>query len=268
MRILIRNNVDRILWTNICIVVAVSVTTVFCYLFMPADIWVSALPAAIGTAVFLAGTMGGFAATQLMLAQRNHIALRKILDYDPLTNVLTRTRFFTHLKRYDEIGGVVAMIDIDHFKRVNDTYGHAAGDEVLQFVGGQLVGATRRGDLVARYGGEEFAAFFPATDREEAEALAERLRKRLALGVVEFEGQRLSVTASIGLAEVMPSHDPLTALQLADDALYVAKRSGRNKVVMAPRAGPFDMDGEFAEDAQAAQVAEIDQLVPGRSLAG
>jgi diguanylate cyclase (GGDEF)-like protein len=124
------------------------------------------------------------------------------------------------------------MADIDFFKRVNDTYGHAAGDETLRAVAQRLRGALRAGDMPARYGGEEFVVLLPVTEIEGARVVAERLRNAIAAAPVVLEdGTSLPVTASFGVAVTMAGPpDSSELFNRADSALYVAKRGGRNRV--------------------------------------
>ncbi len=127
------------------------------------------------------------------------------------------------------------MCDLDHFKAVNDTYGHYGGDAALQRFAALLQSMTRDSiDSVVRYGGEEFLLILPETDLAGGELLAERLRQTLAATAVEHEGQQISVTASFGVASVDFSSASHTAhgnmIAAADDLLYAAKNSGRNRV--------------------------------------
>jgi diguanylate cyclase (GGDEF)-like protein len=128
----------------------------------------------------------------------------------------------------------LVMLDIDHFKQVNDTHGHHAGDTVLQRVGRQLSEECRSSDLVSRYGGEEFAILLPETDIEQAYALAERLRVAIAIDADDFR-----VTASFGVASC-PDHGsgPAELVQAADAALYRSKRLGRNRTSSAEVSPP------------------------------
>ena len=124
------------------------------------------------------------------------------------------------------------MIDIDHFKRVNDSYGHVEGDQVLRHTANLIRSMLRPGDLCARYGGEEFCALLPDVDQTQAMHIAERLREALASTSFTLgSGATLSVEVSIGMAQ-WDKHGSLSQLQQqADQALYVAKQSGRNRVV-------------------------------------
>ena len=126
------------------------------------------------------------------------------------------------------------MMDLDHFKLVNDTYGHLAGDEVLRQTASVLAGQLRREDLLARYGGEEFAVVVRGIPVEHAMRLGERVRGMIERAVVFFEGTELRVTVSIGVAALATLDGEVTATRLisaADDALYRAKELGRNRVI-------------------------------------
>jgi diguanylate cyclase (GGDEF)-like protein len=126
------------------------------------------------------------------------------------------------------------MIDIDHFKTVNDSYGHAVGDAVLQSVARTVQGVIRESDLCARYGGEEIAVLLPNTPQKGAEELAERLRAAVERQPVRAEKQDVRVTASFGVAAVRESTTARLGLfEAADAALYEAKAAGRNQVKSA-----------------------------------
>ena len=131
-------------------------------------------------------------------------------------------------------------LDIDHFKKVNDEFGHPVGDQVLVRTAKLLSSCVRESDTVARWGGEEFAVIAPMTTEEGAVSLAEKLRSIMA---ATHLGPKEAVTASFGVAELGPDDTVETLLQRADAALYRAKQSGRNQVC---RAGP--MQGSAAQD--------------------
>jgi diguanylate cyclase (GGDEF)-like protein len=131
------------------------------------------------------------------------------------------------------------MIDIDHFKLINDTYGHAAGDEVLRETARRLCSVCRSADFAGRYGGEEFTVLMPETDLDGAVAAGERIRVTLAAHPVRASGTEISITASVGVAAWqvdMAAHEDLYGP--ADRALYRAKRLGRNRVIAAPDEQP------------------------------
>jgi len=170
-----------------------------------------------------------------------HEQARTIADYaarvrtDTLTQVLNRGEFDEELVRRvaewhrRERPFTVIMLDVDQFKRVNDRFGHQTGDQVLQFVAQVLRNTLREMDLLARFGGDEFAILLPDTNLDEATQAADRLRQRIEEIQVPVDGHSLNLTVSLGLAEVLPSDDDETVLSRADEALYAAKESGRNR---------------------------------------
>jgi diguanylate cyclase (GGDEF)-like protein len=167
--------------------------------------------------------------------------ITQMAEHNALTNMLNRRSFSRDAeKKCSEIlryGGkaFLMMFDIDYFKKVNDTYGHLAGDEVLRFISQTLLQRFRKTDLVCRYGGEEFCVFILTPSGEKAVEIAEECRQRVENLPISFEDKTIRVTISIGVAE-FPSakNQTLTALiSDADGALYEAKSSGRNRVVSA-----------------------------------
>lgn len=173
--------------------------------------------------------------TALKLAQK---ALIMQATTDELTGVANRRSFmqalgveFERLRRHPSLLCSVLALDLDHFKHVNDTWGHAAGDAVLKHFARVVSGHTRVGDVIGRTGGEEFAMFLPDTALDEAEALSERLRLQVALEPMQFDGYSIGVTVSIGIALMTGSDtEAVEALVRADSALYKAKHAGRNAV--------------------------------------
>ena len=130
----------------------------------------------------------------------------------------------------------VVMMDLDYFKKVNDTYGHGVGDQVLQGVAGTLQSNLRSADTLARMGGEEFMLLMPSTDADGALVHAERVRERIANASLPTDSGHLQITMSLGVAEVLPSDASFTpVVSRADAALYRAKTAGRNAVDVAER---------------------------------
>lgn len=168
--------------------------------------------------------------------------LREQANTDELTKLANR-RFFTQiankelsLMRRQKEYFAVLMMDIDHFKVTNDTFGHAAGDYVLRQVSQALSSAVREEDTVARVGGEEFVVSSPYTNRLAAIVLAERLRKAVESLDVQYEGNHIPVTISIGIALQPQDGDALDTLMVAaDERLYIAKNSGRNRFCAADK---------------------------------
>ncbi len=165
-------------------------------------------------------------------------ALRQQVVKDPLTG-LFNMRYFQmalerEIERAERSGGCLsmAMVDLDHFKRVNDTWGHEAGNRVLKAVADVIVKSTRKIDVQCRYGGEEFAVLLPGASASVAAMVGERLRNDIAHCMIEHEGQVIRVTASVGVATISSRDQlgPQLLTKVADQQLYLAKQSGRNCV--------------------------------------
>ncbi len=177
-------------------------------------------------------------------------ALRSQSIRDPLTSLYNRRYLEEMMDRETrrairaDSGLGVLMLDLDHFKGFNDTYGHDAGDAVLRETASFLSKSVRAEDIVCRFGGEEFMILLPGADLAATEARAERIRSRLRDLTVVHEGQSLgTITASIGVAEV-PQHgtSPQALIAAADAALYRAKKEGRDRVVTAGSAAETELD--------------------------
>lgn len=145
---------------------------------------------------------------------------------------------FKRLKRSNH-GGALLMCDIDHFKRVNDTYGHAAGDAVIQAVAKAVKKNLRETDIAGRYGGEEFAVLLVDTTADQAAYFGERLRKTVENLTIEYNNQLLRATISLGIAEYQPSMvEHRNWIENADKALYTSKANGRNQLtIFSPELG-------------------------------
>jgi len=184
------------------------------------------------------------------LSLQTAIDLRRVilLEQENITDVLTGVYNRRYLDRRLKEESARAqrhalplsllLMDVDHFKRVNDTYGHQAGDQVLSYLGKLTLDAVRTSDVVTRYGGEEFMIIAPDTPLTSAGALAERLRQHveshaLVLTSESSQPQEIYITISIGVAGFDPKVDnPQTLMHQADEAVYRAKQEGRNRVVI------------------------------------
>lgn len=170
----------------------------------------------------------------------NQLALVEAARTDPLTGCFNRRylmemgeRYFALARRHGQPLSVV-ILDIDRFKRINDTYGHLVGDEVIRSLARNVVGAIRVSDLFGRLGGEEFALVLPETPLDAAMQVSEKLRVRLSEIRVDSDIEVFSFTASFGVSEIGPADkDILDPLGRADQALYAAKNGGRNRVCVA-----------------------------------
>jgi len=174
--------------------------------------------------------------------------LRRQATLDALTGVLNRGAIMDRLSREIERALreqhplCLAMIDLDHFKSVNDTYGHSAGDAVLCQAARHMGSVLRPYDSVGRYGGEEFIVVFPRCDEVIALGVAERIRGAIAQPIA-IDSHALSVTASIGVARVVHSKTADTIIRAADHALLRAKQEGRNRVEFASGSGVVEPEG-------------------------
>lgn len=162
--------------------------------------------------------------------------LRRQATHDPLTGILNRgaimERLAVEMARADRDREplCLALVDLDHFKQVNDTYGHGAGDIVLCETVSRMSSVLRPYDSIGRYGGEEFLVVFPKCDVASAAAISERIRRSISGATVSTEAEDILVTASIGIAEVGLSTDAHAIIREADKALFRAKKKGRDRV--------------------------------------
>lgn len=167
-------------------------------------------------------------------------------NHDPLTGLANRERFLRHLESAFESAragqkAAVLMLDLDHFKPLNDTHGHAAGDAMLKAVAQEFLKVVRGSDTVARLGGDEFAVVLMDCDSDNAQAIAEKLRQCLHHPLLAWQGQRLQVGVSVGVAPCSARHsDPAAWLAEADAALYESKRLGREPLRAMPTAAPAE----------------------------
>lgn len=173
--------------------------------------------------------------------------LAKLAAFDELTGLYNRRAMIGALEatlkrmRVYRSPLSVLMMDLDHFKNVNDNYGHAAGDAVLREFARRLGTAVRQADIRCRYGGEEFCVLLPETGGEGAQVIAERIRKAIEQPLFPIDKDKeIPVTVSIGLATLMPKEDlePAMLLENADKALYRAKQEGRNRVALFSKDWP------------------------------
>jgi len=166
--------------------------------------------------------------------EQAHRELQEQASRDPMTGLLHRQAFFAKFASVGYRDGSLLMVDVDDFKAVNDTLGHAAGDQALRMVADALATTVGDAGAVARYGGEEFCIFLPLADPREGRKMGENLRRQV--GKIDFRpgGPRRRLTVSIGVAALDPWSSVETAISAADAALYQAKSAGRNRVVCAP----------------------------------
>ena len=202
---------------------------------IPTNIWTYR---AVDIGILVDATLLALALTyQFRVGQEEKLRAEQLATEDPLTGIYNRRAFYDRaapiwsvsLRNNRKLS--VILLDIDSFKRINDEYGHAAGDEVLKAVAQAMMKSIREQDVAARWGGEEFILLLPETSLKEAAALAERLRHAIADFRHDYAGEHLAITASLGVAQRDNHHVSLDALiSAADKYLYQSKETGRNKV--------------------------------------
>lgn len=206
--------------------------------------------------------------------KQSEARFKYLADHDGLTGALNRRSFLivaeTGLKSAQQSGTpcCLAMLDVDHFKVFNDSYGHLEGDIALKHVVSLAQANLRQTDCMGRYGGEEFLFFFADADLEQGRRAAERIREAISHGPVYLESGPVNITASIGVCVVLPewkgdrdSNFLQRAIVMADTAMYQAKQEGRNKVCVAPMQHPAFVELENTEGGAAQQTG-----IPGDQM--
>jgi len=172
--------------------------------------------------------------TRLQLQSMKHELEDLLFNHDPLTRAYSRIGMLTKLRELLELvkrnveSCCIAMMDLDHFKTVNDVHGHLAGDKVLAVLAGDIMARLRPYDKLFRYGGEEFLISMPHTDSKSGLNVVERLREGIAASSIHYEGKEIRIAASFGLTLLDPDVSVEKTVERADRALYAAKSSGRN----------------------------------------
>jgi len=172
--------------------------------------------------------------TRLQLQSMKHELEDLLFNHDPLTRAYSRIGMLTKLRELVELvkrnveSSCIAMMDLDHFKTINDVYGHLAGDHVLAVLAGDIMARLRPYDKLFRYGGEEFLISMPHTDSKSGLNVVERLREGIAASSINYEGKEIRITSSFGLTLLDPDVSVEKTVERADRALYAAKSSGRN----------------------------------------
>jgi len=217
----------------------------------PLPVWLEfGLPAALAYAnLVLAFVLAG----QTLSFRYERDVAHKLAEHDPLTGVLNRRAILARLRaefaKARQSGEPLSLLflDLDHFKHVNDSYGHRAGDQCLRGVIGPIAGELRQGDALGRYGGEEFLILLPGAGAADAEIVAERIRKRVQEMSMIVSGMRIGLTVSLGVAAVDTEVAiPDDLIERADAALYRSKEGGRNLVSTHAGPAPSHERGEFS----------------------
>lgn len=224
---------------------------IICYFVFGYNLWLiretlNSLSIVVSIMLLLGGVFA-YLVGQLALQTTNDVKDMAILQHESITDALTglkNRRYFDQRiceevalsKRY-KLPLTLMLLDVDYFKKINDTYGHTVGDEVLSNLSKLVLEVVRDSDIVARYGGEEIAIITPNTGKAEAELLAERLRGKVEKTTVAMVGatqEIVQVTVSLGICSLSPViTDKEALLEESDQALYLAKKYGRNRVVVS-----------------------------------
>lgn len=227
----IRNNKDILKFTAIGTISACVFVASVILLAYPAEEWAWELQISLSLTIFLSTIFCVFMGRKSVETYRLTTELKRLVQRDRLTDVATRDYFYSRMSKDPEGFGVSLMVDIDHFKVVNDTHGHMAGDEVIRSVAAILRENVRNDDIVCRFGGEEFLVFLQKHDEEQAYVVAERIREAVELQTIDFEGKPLKVTVSVGGSLRSRVSEIEEAIRQADAALYQAKEDGRNRTI-------------------------------------
>ncbi len=231
IRVTNRRDITRL---SVALTVAtLSVVTLITVMVFPRDDWTRQIMVNWPTTVLLTYGATLMIGQQTLKVYALNKELQRLVSRDRLTDVATRDFFFGSLIRRPQGYGVTLMVDIDHFKQVNDTHGHQAGDKVIAHVARLLSKEVGTRDIVCRFGGEEFVVFLENATPEIARDVAERFRERVASSTLDVEGVGVSVTVSTGGSLRQSATEIDDAIRQADEALYRAKALGRNRTVMA-----------------------------------
>lgn len=237
---------SRPLWQSIPVIVGVSIASSVGALFLLSELmnmpygptFARSLTIAIVAPTLVSAPIGGFIVHLLREVEHARNEAVRQAGRDELTGLMNRRHFSAMATRELTLAhrgqrrGVAVLLDVDDFKQVNDTHGHAAGDALLIAVGQTLSAELRTTDLVGRWGGEEFALLLPDVGLDDAIPLAERVRQAVAaIAVPHGGGALLRCTVSIGLTEVTPQDSFDLLINRADQAMYRAKASGKNRIV-------------------------------------
>jgi diguanylate cyclase (GGDEF)-like protein len=179
--------------------------------------------------LFIAFPISIFALHMLRMVHETVSTLDRLVKFDALTGLLSRARFLQLVEERRQAGGVLALLDADHFKRINDSYGHAAGDDALQHISAVLMQGVGTHGFVGRMGGEEFAIYYPASTLSQAKLSVASIGTVLRSQAFVHQGIEIIVTLSAGLAQDAGKEPIAIPLRRADKLLYLAKKRGRDR---------------------------------------
>jgi len=230
LRLSTRNDVR--LFTAIVVVAMVCGSVLLNFMIMPSDLMRKTMISGAVIAMMLSAPVAYFVGTRLREIHDLNQRLRQAISFDPLTGAHTRTNFHSRVAQLRCGPMSLIIADIDHFKAINDRFGHQAGDTALHQFATALMNNCRASDIVARFGGEEFVILMPGTVTRDGLIAAERLCQSVRACPITVEGTVMDVTASFGVAGLTDPAQIEQAIRAADLALYRAKAEGRNRVCL------------------------------------
>lgn len=248
MQLKIKNRNDVRVFSVAISVIAMAGNYVLQYLMLPPEFFEKILFSSEIITVMLAAPMSYYIGTKLLDVHDLTVQLEHAVNHDDLTGTCTRLSFYHRLAQMEEVPLVAIVTDIDHFKQVNDKHGHQAGDSVLKQFANTLLRNCREEDVVARFGGEEFIILLYDVTLEDGIVAAQRLCDRVREKKFLANRERLSITASFGVADVMSASKIDDAIHRADLAAFRAKRNGRDRV--------YSYDPKLDSNAPHSQAAE------------
>ena len=234
--LIVRTKRDIARYTMIITAIAVTATASFVHL---ATFWLLggrayafAMLLAIGLPLVIALPVATVALRMIRMITDGLDKIEAFVKFDSLTGTLARAYFLEKLRQDFAAGGALLLVDADHFKRINDTYGHDVGDEALRILGATLIFSAPQTAAVGRIGGEEFAVFVPGADEGAAEATAVAINTAIRASGCVIADQPIGMTVSIGVAMVEPGSSLTQPFKQADERLYSAKQNGRDRYVL------------------------------------
>ena len=233
MHIRLRTKRDVALFTLVITALAVLGSLALRAMLQPGDVFERTVMSGSAVAAMLAAPIAYYVGLQMLDAHRLTQALEHAVNHDSLTGASTRASFKAQMAQLAPGSKAVLLVDIDHFKAVNDRFGHQAGDTALCQFAMRLRRNCREDDIVARFGGEEFVVLLHDVEIAAAQAAAERLCAKVREAPLILDGQAHRLTASFGMAMLTDTARLDDALARADRALYRAKTEGRNRVCVA-----------------------------------
>ena len=230
LRLSTRNDVR--LFTALVVIAMVCGSVLLNFMIMPPDLMRKTMISGAVIAMMLSAPAAYFVGTRLREIHDLNQRLRQAISFDPLTGAHTRTNFHSRVAQLPRGPMSLIIADIDHFKAINDRFGHQAGDTALHQFAAALLNNCRASDIVARFGGEEFVILMPGTMTRDGRIAADRLCRRVRDCPITVEGTTMKVTASFGVAGLTDPAQIEQAIRAADLALYRAKAEGRNRVCL------------------------------------